>query len=68
MTDRIGIDLTRIDASADGAQWLLGTLVTHPTAAGDKKYKYIRYENGAAAVAGVAGEVAYSLYPNLHSL
>ena len=52
----IGIDLSANDASP---LWNLGTVITHETAAGTKKYKYIQYNAAAAAVAGVAGEVAY---------
>jgi hypothetical protein len=52
----IGIDLSANDASAE---WTLGTVITHETAAGTKKYKYIQYNAATAALAGVAGEVAY---------
>ena len=49
----MGILLTNIDTTA---QFTLGEI--GQTSDG-KVYKYIKYENGAAAVAGVAGEVAY---------
>lgn len=51
--DAIGIDLTSIDTTK---KFALGTVVQYE---GGKSYKYIQYENGTAAVAGVAGEVAY---------
>jgi hypothetical protein len=56
MSNEIGIDLTSNSATA---LFTLGTLFSVPTSEGVKKYKYIQYEAGAAAVAGVAGEVAY---------
>ena len=49
----MGILLTNIDTTA---QFTLGEI--GQTSDG-KVFKYIKYENGAAAVAGVAGEVAY---------
>lgn len=49
----MGMELDRIDASA------LFTLGEIGQTSDGKVYKYIKYENGAAAVAGVAGEVAY---------
>ncbi|MEE9510306.1 MAG: hypothetical protein V3V81_07410 [Candidatus Bathyarchaeia archaeon] len=49
----IGMELDRIDATA------LFTLGEIGQTSDGKVFKYIQYENGAAAVAGVAGEVAY---------
>ncbi len=49
----MGMELDRIDTTP---QFTLGEI--GQTSDG-KVYKYIKYENGAAAVAGVAGEVAY---------
>ena len=49
----MGILLTNIDTTA---QFTLGEI---GQTSNGKVYKYIKYENGAAAVAGVAGEVAY---------
>jgi len=48
-----GMDLDEIDATA---KVTLGSIAQ--TSDG-KVFKYIKYENGAAAVAGVAGEVAF---------
>lgn len=53
----IGLDLTAIDASA---KFKLGTIAGDIGGEGPQKsYRYIKYTQGAAAVAGVAGEVAY---------
>jgi len=53
----LGLDLTTIDSAAE---FKLGTIAGDIGTAGSQKgYKYIKYENGAAATAGVAGEVAY---------
>jgi len=52
----IGIDLTANDATA---QFYLGTIISQPDSGVMKKYKYIQYNAASAAVAGVAGEVAY---------
>jgi hypothetical protein len=53
----IGLGLTTIDATA---AFKLGTIAGDIGAEGPQKsYRYIKYVNGAAAVAGVAGEVAY---------
>lgn len=49
----MGILLTNIDTDA---QFTLGEI---GQTSNGKVYKYIKYENGAAAVAGVAGEVTY---------
>ncbi|NIT58370.1 MAG: hypothetical protein GWN00_19730 [Aliifodinibius sp.] len=48
-----GVDLDRVDTSA---QFALGTIYYDYTG---KIYKYITYSEEAAAVDGVAGEVAY---------
>ena len=53
----IGLDLTAIDATE---KFKLGTIAGDIGTEGPQKsYKYIKYEAGAAAVAGVLGEVAY---------
>ena len=53
----IGLGLTAIDATA---QFKLGTIAGDIGTDGPQKmYRYIQYEAGAAAVPGVAGEVAY---------
>jgi hypothetical protein len=53
----IGLGLTAIDASA---KFKLGTIAGDIGGEGPQKsYRYIKYAQGAAAVAGVAGEVAY---------
>ena len=53
----IGLDLTAIDTVA---QFKLGTIAGDIETDGPQKmYKYVQYENATAAVAGVAGEVAY---------
>ena len=49
----MGMILDTIDTTA---QFTLGEI---GQASNGKVYKYIQYENGAAAVAGVAGEVTY---------
>ena len=53
MTIKIGTLLTARDTTA---AYTLGTIVEE---AGGKSYKYIQYDAATAAVAGVAGEVAY---------
>ena len=53
MTIKIGTLLTAADTTA---AYTLGTVVEE---AGGKSYKYIQYDAATAAVAGVAGEVAY---------
>ena len=59
MSESIGLNKTQVDATA---QFKLGTLVTDIGTSGPAKtYKYIQYLEGAAAVDGVAGEVAF--YP-----
>lgn len=55
MSNPIGINLSANDATA---QFDLGTVFTHETSAGTKKYKYVQYNAATAAIAGVAGEVA----------
>jgi hypothetical protein len=53
----IGLGLTAIDASA---AFKLGTIAGDIGTVGPQKnYRYIKYAAGAAAVTGVAGEVAY---------
>lgn len=53
----LGMDLTAIDATAKFEPGSIGRTED------GKLYKYVQYEAGAAAVAGVAGEVAY--YPTV---
>lgn len=53
----LGIDLTTIDATPRFEPGSIGRTDD------GKLYKYVQYEAGAAAVAGVAGEVAY--YPTV---
>jgi hypothetical protein len=53
----IGLDLTANDATP---QFKLGTIAGNIGADGPQKlYKYVQYNAATAAVAGVAGEVAY---------
>ncbi len=53
----IGLDLTAIDSTK---QFKLGTIAGDIGADGPQKlYKYVQYEAATAAIAGVAGEVAY---------
>lgn len=54
----IGVNLTNVRTSTEGAEFRLGTLalVTDPTL-GDKLYRYVQYEAGAGSVASVAGRV-----------
>lgn len=52
MGNTIGVDFSVIDATDEFG---VGTIAEVDS----KTYKYIQYENGAAAVAGVANEVAY---------
>lgn len=55
----IGIDITLVSAAAN---FKLGTVAGDIGTLGPQKnYKYIKYDAGTAAVAGVAGEVAYYL-------
>ena len=55
--DILGLGLTAIDASA---KFKLGSIVSDIGTNGpSKSYRYIKYEAATAAVAGVAGEVAY---------
>jgi hypothetical protein len=50
---QVGLDLTTIDSTP---KFRLGQTAQQEDG---KVYKYVKYEAGAAAVAGVAGEVAY---------
>lgn len=53
----IGFNATQADTTA---QFKLGTIAGDISAEGPQKlYKYIKYEAATAAIAGVAGEVAY---------
>ena len=53
----IGLSVTQVDATAI---FKLGTVAGDIGGYGPQKnYKYVQYEAGTAAVAGVAGEVAY---------
>ena len=55
----LGLDLTAIDTTAE---FKLGTIIEDIGVNGPcKTYKYIKYDAATAAVAGVAGEVAYFL-------
>ena len=60
MSNPIGIDLTAIDTTAE---FRLGSVFTHETSAGTKKYKYVQYDAASAATAGVAGEAVYYVKP-----
>lgn len=60
MSNPIGIDLTAIDTTAE---FRLGSVFTHETSAGTKKYKYVQYDAATAATAGVAGEAVYYVKP-----
>lgn len=51
-----GIDPTRVTATPE---FTPGTIGMNQTSTGAKKFKYISYSEEAAAVDGVAGEVAY---------
>ena len=51
----LGLDLTAIDTTAE---FKLGTIIDNIGVDGPcKSYKYIQYDAGTAAAAGVAGEV-----------
>jgi len=52
----IGVDLTVNDATA---KFTLGQIMSKPDGGVMKTYKYVQYNAATAAVAGVAGEVAY---------
>lgn len=55
----LGLDLTAIDTTAE---FKLGTVIDNIGVDGPcKAYKYVKYDAATAAVAGVAGEVAYFL-------
>ena len=49
----MGMELDRIDSTPEFTLGEIGQT------SNGKVYKYIKYENGAAAIAGVAGEVTY---------
>ena len=56
----IGLDVTKVRTNAEGPEFKLGTVAGDIGVDGPQKlYKYVQYNNGAAAVASVAGEVAY---------
>lgn len=57
--DLIGIDLTKVRTSTEGAEFRLGTVGCLETSAGTKKYKYVKYNSGAGTVAAVAGNACY---------
>lgn len=55
--DHIGLDISRVSTTPE---FKLGTVISNLGTDGPyKEYKYVKYEAGAAAVSGVAGEVAY---------
>ena len=61
MTGVTGANLTQTYTSIeDGNTPSVGTIVCSQ----NKKYKFVQYEAGAAAAAGVAGEVAYYYAPS----
>lgn len=51
-----GMNVSRIDANANGPQFSLGQL---GVTSDGKVYKYVQYDSGAGAVAAAAGNVAY---------
>ena len=52
----LGIDVT---AQSTTPEFIPGQLGAVTDSTGTKLYKYLKYDDGTAAVAGVAGEVAY---------
>lgn len=55
-----GVTLAKVDLSADGPKFALGTEYE----SGDgKKYRYYRYNTGAGSVAAVVGNVSYFYAP-----
>lgn len=62
--DAIGVNLTQVKTNAQGPEFKLGTVITVNDANGTKKYKYVQFNDGAGAVASVAGNFAYYYAPS----
>lgn len=54
----IGVDLTKVRTSDEGAEFRVGTLALVTDDDGDKLYRYVEYNAGAGSVAAVAGSMA----------
>lgn len=64
----IGIDPTKVRTSAEGPEFVPGTVgavMSNPSTGegGVKKYRYVRYRAGAGTIASVAGRVASNYAP-----
>jgi len=54
----IGTKLTAVRTSTEGPEFAVGTVTT--SADGSKRYKYVKYNDGAGTVAAVAGNFVYN--------
>ncbi len=57
MSQLVGVNLTNVRTSTEGPEWPVGTV--HKVATTGKRYKYLKFDNGAGNVASVAGNAAY---------
>lgn len=57
MTQLIGVDVTKVRTSAEGPEFAVGTVYRDSKTG--KRYKYLKFDNGAGNVASVAGNCAY---------
>ena len=53
----VGVNLTAVRTSAEGPEFEVGTVYRNPS--DGKRYKYLKFNNGAGNVASVAGNAAY---------
>ena len=56
-----GVNLTAVRTSSEGPEFTLGTVAEVQSSSGTKKYRYVKFDNGAGNVASVAGNFAYVL-------
>lgn len=57
MSTLIGVNLTAVRTSTEGPEFPVGSVYRDPITG--KRYKYLKFDNGAGNVASVAGNVAY---------
>jgi hypothetical protein len=53
----VGVDVTSVRTSTEGPEFKVGTVFRNPS--DGKRYKYLKFDNGAGNVASVAGNAAY---------
>ncbi len=57
MSEIVGVNLTAVRTSTEGPEFAVGTVHRDPS--NGKRYKYLKFDDGAGNVASVAGNVAY---------